>query len=342
MASRKVRSSFLLFGIAYSLLLILSVLFIVPRHLSGNFGSFLAALLSDTEPEGQFAAPFFPSLIWILIPLTSIGLCLMSWVAYSAQARSSKLRCVSKVAGTVFFVTSLLPAFLVVRELFIYHIFDVAFSAADPSTDLILSLKSIVHNTNLLFGRRGVWSVPLIIFVETGLFFGFFLPGDSLLLTVGVLASAGRVDLVLLIPTTIMAAVLGDQLGYAIGRRSGEALAHQYKFVRDKMRLAGEFYSRHGGKTVVLARFVPVVRTFAPMIAGAGKMSYARFTSSNIAGATLWVLSVTLAGYVVGSQIPSLVDYVTPTILAVVLGSSLVWIFALIWMGARGRFPRSH
>ena len=157
----------------------------------------------------------------------------------------------------------------------------------------------------------------------------------SLLFTVGVLGSMGRVNLALLIPFSILGALLGDQLGYAIGRQSGEALAYRYAFVRDNVQRASQFYSTYGGKAIVLARFVPVVRTFAPLVAGAAGMSYSRFTICNFAGGALWVLSVMLAGYFVGSLAPAVTGYLNPLILVVILTSPIVWMIA--WVGGEPR-----
>jgi len=327
-------SLLILFGIGYSLLFVLSVLFIVPRHLSGGLGGYLLALLTDTEPEGRPSTSFFAPLIWILIPLTSLGLCAMAWVSYGVSGRSTRpFGKLARLGGALFLVASFLPAIVVVRELLVFRIFGVVLpNVVNTLTHFVLVLKDIMNPT-LLVGRGGVWVVPVVIFVETGLFFGFFLPGDSLLLTVGVLGSAGYVDLVLLIPFSILGAILGDQLGYAIGRRSGEALAYRYRFVRDNVQRASEFYSKHGGKAIVLARFVPVVRTFAPIVAGAAGMSYSRFTISNIAGGALWVLSVMLAGYFVGSLVPAVTDYLNPLILVVILTSPLVWMS--VWVLGR-------
>ncbi len=329
----KRKISFLIvFGVGYSLLFVLSVLFIVPRHLSGGLGGYLLALLTDTEPEGRPATSLFAPLVWILIPLTSLGLCAVSWVTYGVSSRSTgRFENLARLGGALFLVASFLPAIVVVRELLVFRIFGVALpNVVNALTDFVVVFKDVM-NPALLVGRRGVWVVPVVIFVETGLFFGFFLPGDSLLLTVGVLGSAGHVDLALLIPFSILGAILGDQLGYAIGRRSGEALAYRYRFVRDNVERAGEFYSKHGGKAIVLARFVPVVRTFAPIVAGAAGMSYSRFTVSNIAGGALWVLSVMLAGYFVGSLVPAVTDYLNPLILVVILTSPLVWISTWTW-----------
>jgi len=257
----------------------------------------------------------------------------MSWIA-SPPPKNTYESKLPNSAGKLFLVASLVPAFLVVRKLIMYRILDLALSAtADPITTLSLFLKSAL-GTNLLLGQ-GVWAVPIIVFVETGLFFGFFLPGDSLLFTVGVLASVGSADLTFLTPIMIMAAILGDQLGYMIGSRSGRVLVRRYLFVKNRIRYANQFFSRHGGKAVVLARFIPVLRTFAPVVAGMGAMRYVRFTFFNITGAALWVLSVTLAGYSIGSRIPDVVRYVSPMFLIVILASSLVWAVVSIYVHAK-------
>jgi membrane-associated protein len=327
------KSLLLLFGAIYSLLFVLSVLFIVPRHLSSGLGTYLLALLTDTTLEGRPARSFFSPLIWILIPLASLGLCAMSWVTYGAAVRSSSsIKKLAELGGAILFAASLFPTILVVRELLAYHILGVDLPATLVFLTNLIRAMEKVTNPTLLLGR-GSWVIPVVIFVETGLFFGFFLPGDSLLLTVGVLGSAGHLNLWLLIPSSILAAVAGDQLGYVIGRQSGEALAVRYRFVRDNVKRATEFYARHGGKAIVLARFVPVVRTFAPIVAGAARMAYLRFIISNIAGGVLWVLSVTLAGYFVGNQVPEVVDYLNPLIYLIILTSPLVWVSA--WLSAR-------
>jgi len=320
---------------AYSALFVLSVLFIVPRYLSGTLSDFLLALLMDTEPEGRLVTSFFFPLVWMLMPLTAIGLCIISWVSYGVAARSKRrLKTLAQFGGVLVLAASFFPAILVVRELLILHIFGIDLpDVVDLLTNFVFVLRDVMNPTLLL--GRGFWVIPVVVFVETGLFFGFFLPGDSLLLTAGVLSSIGRVDLALLIPLSILAAFVGDQLGYAIGRRSGDALSHRYKFVHNNVQRANEFYSKHGGKAIVLARFVPVVRTFAPMVAGAAGMSYRRFTFSNIAGGSLWVLSTTLAGYFVGREVPVVADYLNSIILVVVISSPLVW--ALAWAWGRSR-----
>jgi membrane-associated protein len=165
----------------------------------------------------------------------------------------------------------------------------------------------------------GLTGVVLIVFVETGLFIGFFLPGDSLLVTAGIMAAAGYLDLHWLIPLTILAAIVGDQVNYAIGYRAGAALVSRYERFRPHLERAHAFYEKHGAKTIVLARFVPIVRTFAPAVAGAARMNYRTFVLYNIVGGIVWVLSTTLTGYLLGRSIPHIDRYLHLVIAIVVL-----------------------
>jgi membrane-associated protein len=150
-------------------------------------------------------------------------------------------------------------------------------------------------------------ALNLIVFTETGLLIGFFLPGDSLLVTAGLVASSTAWSLPLLIGTLCVAAVLGDSVGYAIGLRSGPRIfsrEQSWLFRKDHLFAAQAFYERHGGKTVVLARFMPIVRTFAPVVAGVGRMNYPRFLFFNVFGGIGWVTSMILLGY----ALPTVID----------------------------------
>jgi membrane-associated protein len=143
-----------------------------------------------------------------------------------------------------------------------------------------------------------------IVFAESGLFFGFFLPGDSLLLTAGLLASRGSLNIVTLILILFPAAVLGDSVGYWFGAKAGPPLFKREEslFFKPKNLLAAKaFYDRHGGKTITLARFMPFVRTFAPIVAGAVQMEYRRFLFFNLLGGVVWAIGMTLLGYVLGT-----------------------------------------
>jgi membrane-associated protein len=165
--------------------------------------------------------------------------------------------------------------------------------------------------------------ITAIIFVETGLFFGFFLPGDSLLVTAGILAAAGNLNLVGLLIFPSLAAVIGDQTGYLIGRKAGSALSARYPRFAKKIDRAHAFYEKYGAKTIVLARFVPVVRTFVPAVAGAARMNYRTFVTYNIFGGILWVFSTVLLGFTVGSLIPNIDRYLHIVIGVVVVISIL-------------------
>lgn len=164
-----------------------------------------------------------------------------------------------------------------------------------------------------------------IVFAESGLLIGFFLPGDSLLFTAGFLASQGFLHIGILVPLLFISAVLGDSAGYAIGYRLGpkvftkrdSILFHQEHLTRSQL-----FFEKHGGKAIILARFMPVVRTFAPLLAGVGKMHYRNFLFYNIIGALLWAVGLTLAGYYLGKTVPHVDRYLIPIIIAIILVSA--------------------
>jgi membrane-associated protein len=170
-----------------------------------------------------------------------------------------------------------------------------------------------------------------IVFAESGLFFGFFLPGDSLLLTAGLLASRGTFDIVALIVLLAVAAILGDNVGYWFGAKVGPRIFNRENsrfFKRKNLIAAHEFYEKHGGKTIVLARFMPFIRTFAPIVAGAAYMHYRRFVFFNFFGGLFWVLSMLLIGFGLGTAAadvaPEEVDkYFLVLVLAVIFISAL-------------------
>lgn len=175
-------------------------------------------------------------------------------------------------------------------------------------------LRSLIET----FGYLGIFS---IVYVESGLLLGFFLPGDSLLFTAGFLASQGVLDLNFLILIIFIAAVLGDSTGYSLGRRFGPRVfaRNSRVFNQEHLTRSEAFYKKHGGKTLILARFTPVVRTFAPVLAGVGKMAYRRFLAFNVIGAVIWAVSVPLLGYYLGQSIPNIERYLIPTIILAVL-----------------------
>ena len=168
----------------------------------------------------------------------------------------------------------------------------------------------------------GVLAITLIVFAETGLLVGFFLPGDSLLVTAGVFAANGDLSLTSLLTIVPLAAIVGDAVGYQIGKRAGSALYSRPDsrfFRRSHLLKAHAFYEKHGGKTIVIARFVPIIRTFAPTIAGAADMSYRKFATYNIAGGIGWVLSMVLLGYALGRSVPDLEKHIHIVIAVVIL-----------------------
>lgn len=171
-------------------------------------------------------------------------------------------------------------------------------------------------------GYLGIWA---IMFAESGLLIGFFLPGDSLLFTAGFLASQGFFKIWLLILGAFVCAVLGDNVGYATGSRFGRRLFQRedsWLFHKKHLVKAQSFYQKHGKKTVVLARFMPIVRTFAPIVAGIGAMHYRTFMYYNLIGGLFWTFGVTLLGYFLGKVIPA--DQVDKYLLPIILGIIVV------------------
>lgn len=159
--------------------------------------------------------------------------------------------------------------------------------------------------TSVFSGWQGYGLLFAIVFSETGLLAGFFLPGDSLLFTVGVVAGAGGLNIWAIIGVLIVAAVVGDGVGYLLGRKAGVNVYNRPDsrlFKREHLLRTQAFYDKHGGKTIIYARFVPIIRTFAPFIAGVAQMNYSRFLSFNIFGGIGWVVSMTMAGYFLGDN----------------------------------------
>ena len=185
-------------------------------------------------------------------------------------------------------------------------------------------LKTLL-DPSILISTVGTLGVIGIVFVETGLLIGFFLPGDSLLFTAGFFASQGYVSLAGLLIGAFVAAVIGDTVGYSIGKKLGPALFTKEDsvfFNKKHIARAQHFYEKHGKKTIILARFMPIVRTFAPVVAGIGNMEYKTFISFNIIGAFLWTWGMLWAGYGLGSLIPDPDKYVLPIVLVIVAVSS--------------------
>ena len=185
----------------------------------------------------------------------------------------------------------------------------------------------------------GYTTLAGIVFCETGIMLGFFLPGDSLLVTAGLFAAKGTLNIAWLNLILMVAAIAGDSVGYWIGSKGGRKLYARpdSRFFRRRHLLAARtFYEKHGGKTIVFARFMPIIRTFAPVVAGVGEMNYRRFVAYNIFGGIAWVFSMTMVGYVLGRSIPNLDRYIH-LIIAVVIFLSLLPGFIHYWKEKKAR-----
>ncbi|MFZ3214569.1 MAG: VTT domain-containing protein [Candidatus Acidiferrales bacterium] len=194
--------------------------------------------------------------------------------------------------------------------------------------ELIKELLHRLADVRGLVALGGMVMVCGIIFVETGLFVGFFLPGDSLLVTAGVVAAdkASGLQLVWLLPLVTLCAIAGDQLGYWIGRIMGERLYQREDsrfFKKSHVMRAHQFYEKYGSRTIILARFMPIIRTFCPPVAGAAEMTYTRYLLYDIMGGFLWVWSMILLGFTLGNTIPN-IDKRIHYVLAVVIFLSLL------------------
>src|SRR5580704_11768616 len=196
-------------------------------------------------------------------------------------------------------------------------------------------LQSILHFLHSLYSPDGLRELirsggaPLvctIVFIETGFFVGFFLPGDSLLITAGIFSAAGVIPLRWLLLPVMFCAIAGDQIGYWIGRSAGSALYRRqdsFFFRRSHLQRAHDFYEKYGGRAVVLARFVPIVRTFCPPVAGAAKMPYSRYLIFDTLGGVFWIGAMILGGYSLGHFIPNIGQYIHYVIAVVAVISIL-------------------
>ena len=188
--------------------------------------------------------------------------------------------------------------------------------------EFLFGLLTGAQSLDALIRWGGYVVLVAIVFTETGLLVGFFLPGDSLLITAGLVAAAGGLDIWWLNLLLAAAAITGDSVGYAIGARIGPRLFTREKswvFNPPHVVRTREFYARHGAKTIVIARFVPIIRTFAPVVAGVGQMSYRRFFFYNVAGGLGWVLSMTWAGYLLGNVVPNIDRHIHVVVIVVIV-----------------------
>jgi len=185
----------------------------------------------------------------------------------------------------------------------------------------------------LIIKAVGIIGIFLIVFAETGLFFGFFFPGDSLLFTAGIFASQGFFNIQLLLVGCIIAAILGDTVGYWSGKKYGRRLFDRdagFFFKKKRLYDAELFYEKHGKSTIIIARFVPMMRTFAPIVAGIGNMKYRSFVSYNIFGGIVWVSGLLLLGYFLGQIIPNPDIYIVPIAFLIIILSFIPIIFKIL------------
>jgi membrane-associated protein len=184
-----------------------------------------------------------------------------------------------------------------------------------------MTLHSLLDPTEII-KTLGLLGVLFIVFAESGLFFGFFLPGDSLLFTAGFLASQGLMSPAGLFIGAFIAAVTGDSVGYAFGRKIGPRIFTKddsFFFNKKYIARSKAFYEKYGKKTIIFARFVPVVRTFAPILAGVGDMQYRAFIWYNVAGGLVWSVGMSALGYVLGKVVPNADSYITPIVILIII-----------------------
>ncbi len=181
-----------------------------------------------------------------------------------------------------------------------------------------------------LIKTAGYLGIFAIIFAESGVLVGIFFPGDSLLFTAGLLASQGFLNIFILIPVIFLAAVLGDNFGYFFGKKIGPKIftkEDSFFFSKDHIVRAESFYEKYGKKTIVIVRFIPVIRTIAPILAGVGRMKYSVFFIFNIMGAFLWGVAITWAGYYLGKVLPNFDKLILPIVLGIIIVSTIPAIF---------------
>jgi membrane-associated protein len=200
-------------------------------------------------------------------------------------------------------------------------------------------LESIRHLLHSIYDVEGIIRtggpllVCIIVFIETGFFVGFFLPGDSLLVTAGVFSAAGVIPLKWILLPVMLCAIVGDQIGYWIGRLAGVAIYKRedsFFFKRRHLQRAHDFYEKYGGKTIILARFIPIIRTFCPPVAGAARMSYPRYITYDIFGGVIWVGTMILGGFFLGRTIPNISQRIHYVILVVIFLSLLPAIISIL------------
>jgi membrane-associated protein len=192
--------------------------------------------------------------------------------------------------------------------------------------DFLIELIARLHDVHGLIEWGGYTALAIIIFAETGLFVGFFLPGDSLLVSAGLFAAKGDLNILILFGLLAVMAIIGDTTGYWFGRSTGPKIFAREKsvfFAKDHLLHAKGFYEKYGNKTIVIARFIPIIRTFAPIVAGVGEMSYARFITYNVLGGIGWIAAMLGIGFFLGRAIPNIESRIDAVILVVIFLSIL-------------------
>lgn len=203
-------------------------------------------------------------------------------------------------------------------------------------SELLQTLLTFLKQPETLIASAGTIGLAMIIFAETGLLIGFFLPGDSLLFSAGLFAAAGHIAVWPLVWILTAAAIIGDATGFWIGRKIGPKLydrPNSMLFKKSHLDQTREFYEKHGGKTIILARFIPIVRTFAPTVAGVAGMPYRSFVFYNVVGAFIWIWSLLFAGYLLGQTVPGIKDYIHIIVVGIVIAS--VMPIAIKWYRSR-------
>ena len=212
----------------------------------------------------------------------------------------------------------------------------------------LMDLFHKIYDVQGLVRLGGLALIAAVVFAETGLLVGFFLPGDSLLVTAGLYCTSANPDqapllnIVSLNLVVIAAAIIGDTVGYWIGAKAGPKIFTREQsllFSRKHLLRTKEFYERHGGKTIIIARFVPIIRTFAPVVAGVGNMSYRRFISYNVFGGIGWSLSMTMLGFTLGKIHPQITKQIDKVIIVIIAVSLMPMVIS--WLANRNKKPAS-
>ncbi len=265
-------------------------------------------------------------IFWLIASILIYKLIVANVDVHSKKFRmtSNVLFCLAIVVGAVLLIVQLIPIHL--------------------SLSLLTGGFQSLTNTLSLLTTMGYVGLFVFVFAESGFFAGFFLPGDSLLFTAGILASQDLFNIYSIVAVVVVGAILGDSFGYAFGRKVGPYFVKkEYRFLNaGRVESVKGFFEKHGSKAIVIARFVPVARTFAPILAGANKMKYRIFLPYNVLSALLWWVSISLIGFVAGRAIPDIELFIYPIIAIIVLISVLPWIVKFLKERIPGNGQDNH